>query len=150
ARQAGYRLTARQIFEQPTVAELAAVAEPLYQGSTNPRPMAAEEADATADGACVPLMPVQAWFLSKAFGRPNHWNQSVLLATETAPDAARLEQALRAVMTAHPALRLRFSSTPEGWRQYLAAPDAAPLVATLSGIEPAAIDAACDRIQSAL
>ncbi len=150
ARQAGYRLTARQIFEQPTVAELAAVAEPLYQGSANPRPMAAEEAAATADGACVPLMPVQAWFLSKAFAQPNHWNQSVLLATQTAPDAARLEQALRAVMTAHPALRLRFSSTPEGWRQYLAAPDAAPLVATLSGIEPAAIDAACDTIQSTL
>ncbi|MEX3526072.1 MAG: amino acid adenylation domain-containing protein [Burkholderia sp.] len=150
ARQAGYRLTARQIFEQPTVAELAAVAEPLNRAAANPQAMAAEEAAAIADGASVPLMPVQAWFLSKAFAQPHHWNQSVLLAAGTAPDATRLEQALRAVMAAHPALRLRFSPSAEGWQQHIAALDAALLVATLSGIEPAAIDAACATIQSTL
>ncbi|WP_414447724.1 amino acid adenylation domain-containing protein [Burkholderia sp. 22PA0099] len=155
ARQAGYVLTARQIFEQATIAELAAVAQPMDGRDADAQRAAADEAEeaaAIADGAPVALMPVQAWFLAQPLANRNHWNQSVLLHLDTAPDAARLDQALHAVAAAHPALRLRFAhdAAANAWRQRIGALDAAPLVATQTGVAPDAIDAACDAIQSTL
>nr|WP_257814069.1 non-ribosomal peptide synthetase [Burkholderia glumae] len=153
ARQAGYRLQARQVFEHATIAELAAAAEPLASADAGAADTAAAEAAALADGAAVPLVPVQAWFLSKPLANRNHWNQSVLLHLDAAPEAGRLEQALRAVVAAHPALRLRFAhDAATGWRQFLAAPQRgqAALVATVTEVPAAGIDAACDTIQGAL
>nr|WP_244486973.1 non-ribosomal peptide synthetase [Burkholderia plantarii] len=155
ARQAGYRLHARQIFEQSTIVELAAVAEPIGRVDAGAADIAAEEAAALAEDAEVPLVPVQAWFLSKPLANRNHWNQSVLLHLDARPDAVHLEQALQAVVAAHPSLRLRFAhGAATGWHQFLAASDRAqeqaPLVATVTGVPATGIDAACDTIQGAL
>lgn len=104
--QAGLKLSPRQIFQYQTVAELAAVAE------TAPIP-AAEAAPITG---AAPLTPVQRWFFEHNFPEPHHWNQAMLL-ERRATDATLLERALRAVVLHHDTLRLRYTRSPDGWRQ---------------------------------
>ncbi|WP_034200637.1 condensation domain-containing protein, partial [Burkholderia sp. MSh2] len=53
---------------------------------------------------------------------PRHWNQSVLLASDTRLPADRVEAAVRAVTSRHDALRLRFARDGQGrWTQQVAA-----------------------------
>ena len=54
------------------------------------------------------LTPVQCWFFEQRFARPDHFNQSVVLELQRELSPEALEAALRDIMTAHPALRLRF------------------------------------------
>ena len=72
--QAGLRLTPRQIFQHPTVAELAAVA------GTGPTIQAEQ---GIMEGP-LPLTPIQRWFFERRLPEPHHWNQTVLL--EVPPD----------------------------------------------------------------
>ncbi|KAF1029385.1 MAG: Linear gramicidin synthase subunit B [Burkholderia plantarii] len=180
ARQAGYRLTPRQIFEHQTIAALAPQVRPLDDAASEAHGAphasdAAQAADAAmADGAPMPLMPIQSWFLTTLFAERNHWNQSVLLHLETAPDLERLRRAWRAVVAAHPALRLRFvppdaavaprvagSAEPAdvadvadvaglAWQARVAALEASFGVAVEQGVPAAGIDAACEAIQRSL
>jgi amino acid adenylation domain-containing protein/non-ribosomal peptide synthase protein (TIGR01720 family) len=107
ARQHGVRLTPRQIFEHPTIAELSAVAgvEPAARAIDRP------EGDA-------PLTPIQQWFLDQDAPEPWHFNQALMLAATERLEPARLERALDAVVDHHDALRLRFGREPGGWRQF--------------------------------
>jgi non-ribosomal peptide synthase protein (TIGR01720 family) len=107
ANQAGLRLTAKQIFEYQTVAELAAVAG---TGA------AAESEQGQVTGP-VPLTPIQKWFFEESFAEPQHWNQSVLLETRQPFDTELLEKVVRGLLEHHDALRLRFIVTPDGLEQ---------------------------------
>ncbi|MEM7356138.1 MAG: amino acid adenylation domain-containing protein, partial [Acidobacteriota bacterium] len=123
ARQAGFELTPRQVFDHPTLAELAAVTQ---QASAEPEPQPAAEPLGT-----VPLTPIQRWFFDQDFAEPWHWNQSLLLRPRRRLDRARIDQALDRLVHRHDALRLRFEPSDEGWRQHrIAARDA-----TLSSCE---------------
>ncbi len=107
AREAGLRVTPRQVFEHPTPAALAAVAT-----------SAATLPSAGAVGGALPLTPIQhAFFETFPHGEP-HWNQAVLLEPGRALTAARLDTALRALRARHEALRLRFTRLADGeWQQ---------------------------------
>ncbi|WP_431509836.1 non-ribosomal peptide synthase/polyketide synthase [Variovorax sp. DAIF25] len=108
ARQAGWKLTPRQLFERQTVAQLATVAEPVAASGPHGR--------APAEGA-VPLLPIQAAFFAQAMPS-RHWNQAVLLQSREPLDPASLEQALAALVRHHDSLRLRFTQEAGGaWRQ---------------------------------
>ncbi|MFV3406932.1 amino acid adenylation domain-containing protein [Pseudomonas sp. NY15463] len=107
ARQAGMRFTAKQLFQHQTVQGLASVALWDAPGSVG-------EQGAVTGSA--PLLPIQQAFFDAEHCEPHHWNQSVLLQPLQRLDATVLGQALEALIAQHDALRLRFSSTHEGWQ----------------------------------
>uniref|UniRef100_UPI002ABE361F amino acid adenylation domain-containing protein n=1 Tax=Paraburkholderia sp. J12 TaxID=2805432 RepID=UPI002ABE361F len=107
ARQAGWQVSARQLFERQTVALLAAVAQ---------RAQMPETVDDEAGE--VPLLPIQQMFFEQAIPNRHHWNQAVLLESREVLDTEALETALCAVISHHGALRLRFNQDGEGkWHQ---------------------------------
>ncbi|HEX6036890.1 non-ribosomal peptide synthetase, partial [Longimicrobium sp.] len=150
ARARGLRITPRQVFECPTVARLAEVAERVDA----PAPAAADAALVTGTA---PLTPVQHRFFAQAHPAPHHYNQALLLVPRAPLDPARLEQAVAALVTHHYALRLRFHADAAGaWTQAHASPDEhAPvervrLADVAEADQPAAIGAEAERAQRAL
>ncbi|RMT55055.1 hypothetical protein ALP45_04776, partial [Pseudomonas coronafaciens pv. atropurpurea] len=55
------------------------------------------------------LTPIQHWFFDTPIPERQHWNQSLVLEPVSAFDPGILEQALRAVLEQHDALRLSFT-----------------------------------------
>ncbi|WP_232221438.1 condensation domain-containing protein, partial [Burkholderia sp. WSM2232] len=107
AREAGWRLTPRQIFEHPTVSGLAQRAQRLDAPAT-------QEAD---DGAALALTPIQQLFFERYPQGESHWNQAVLLKVRGRLLPAALERAVAALEARHDALRLRFVREAGQWKQ---------------------------------
>ncbi|MES5929975.1 amino acid adenylation domain-containing protein [Bacillus cereus group sp. MG9] len=108
ASQLGLKLTPKQMFECPTIAELAQVAIET-QG------VQAEQGIVTGE---VPLTPIQYWFFEQEHSRPEHWNQSMLLRVKERLDVKLLEGAILNLLKHHDALRFRYEQLPNGtWRQ---------------------------------
>ncbi|HEY4572345.1 MAG TPA: condensation domain-containing protein, partial [Thermoanaerobaculia bacterium] len=105
ARQAGLVVTPRQVFEEQTIAALAAVATPLAAA-------AAETGEASGE---VPLTPVQRYFLAPRPADPHHFNQSLLLRLAEPLAPAPLGRALAALAAHHDALRLRLEDGRRAW-----------------------------------
>ncbi|AKJ29465.1 non-ribosomal peptide synthetase [Caldimonas brevitalea] len=123
ARRRGFKLTPKQVFEHPTIAQLAALARPVPGAGPATVPPPAHDA---------PLTPIQQWFFSLQQPEPAHWNQALRLDTPRRLDPARLEAALRCLVARHAALRLRFTRTAaSGWRQAASPVEAAPLLERL-------------------
>jgi non-ribosomal peptide synthase protein (TIGR01720 family) len=146
ASQEGLRLSPRQLFEQPTLAALAAVAGTAARSGAEQGPVRGE----------APLTPIQAWFFEQEITDPHHWNQALLLAARERLDPAALARAVDRLIAHHDALRLRFPLR-EGVRgQLFAAPGETPGLARLdlSALEPRrraqAIEAASAALQASL
>jgi len=110
ANQAGLRLRPAQLFQQQTIAEIAAVAgaAPVIQ---------AEQGILTG---AVLLTPVQHWFFEQNLADPHHYNLSVLTEAPRSVNAAKLNMVLDLLIAHHDALRLRFCHTASGWQQAFA------------------------------
>jgi amino acid adenylation domain-containing protein/non-ribosomal peptide synthase protein (TIGR01720 family) len=104
AREAGLKITPKQIFDHPTIADLAQVA---HRGA---KTVIYDLASGVA-----PLTPIQRWFFEQ--GVPiNHYNQAVMLeVTDLAPDL--MEEALSRLIEHHDSFRLRFELKEQGWEQ---------------------------------
>lgn len=98
AREAGLRLAPNQLFEQPTVAELAAV--------VNLAPDIAATQDLVIGN--VPLTPIQHWFFEQNMEVPQHWHQARLVEIPNGVSATDINTAIAALYTHHDALRMRF------------------------------------------
>ncbi|MBB5080137.1 non-ribosomal peptide synthetase [Nonomuraea endophytica] len=120
ARRAGLALTPRQMFADPTIAELAHALESADV------PAAAHAEQGTVTGA-VPLTPIQRWFTALDWPH-DHYNQTVRLRWTETPDPDRLRAALARLTAHHDALRLRLRRSPDGWTQHLAATEDADLL----------------------
>ncbi|WP_426952703.1 amino acid adenylation domain-containing protein [Bacillus mycoides] len=108
ASQEGLKVTPKQMFECPTIAELAQVAIET-QG------VQAEQGIVTGE---VPLTPIQYWFFEQEHSRPEHWNQSMLLRVKERLDVKLLEGAILNLLKHHDALRFRYEQLANGtWRQ---------------------------------
>ncbi|WP_420127230.1 amino acid adenylation domain-containing protein [Longimicrobium sp.] len=149
AARAGVRITARQIFQHQSVAELALHAQALTT------PLVAE-AQAPVVGPA-PLVPIQRAFFARGFAEPWHWNMAQFRLASAPLDPRVLERAVAAVLEHHDALRLRFSPGPAGeWRQSFAAPGGAAPVETVdfTALEGNALSAAihehASRVQASL
>jgi amino acid adenylation domain-containing protein/non-ribosomal peptide synthase protein (TIGR01720 family) len=108
ARQAGLRMTSKDLFGHQTVATLAGVVTELTD-----EPRAREEVVGE-----VPLTPIQHWFFAGHTANPHHFNQSVLVELAADADERPLRAALDAVVAHHDALRLGFERVDGGWRQH--------------------------------
>ena len=117
ARQAGLALSARQLFQQQTVAQLAEVVQPASEVLSEQEPVTGP----------VPLTPVQRQLLRHDPAHASHFNQSVLLASREPLEPALLRKALSQVVTHHDALRLRLRQHEGEWLQDNASPGEAPL-----------------------
>lgn len=103
----GLALRARQLFEHPTIARLAAAVAGQHHRA---------EDQGVVTGA-VPLTPIQQWFFGHDRPEPHHFNQAVMLETPPALDAGCLRAALRQLLVHHDALRLRFTRQGASWVQ---------------------------------
>jgi amino acid adenylation domain-containing protein/non-ribosomal peptide synthase protein (TIGR01720 family) len=115
AQRESLRLTPRQVFQHPTVAELAAVAEDA----------AAPAAEQGLVEGAAPLSPIQRWFFERLPVAPGHWHMPVLLAVRRPLDPGRLAAALDTLARHHDALRLRFEERDGAWHQLHGSPEGA-------------------------
>jgi amino acid adenylation domain-containing protein/non-ribosomal peptide synthase protein (TIGR01720 family) len=119
AKQAGYVLSPRDIFQHQTIAGLASVI------NTNQIVMAEQGA------VCgpVPLTPIQHWFFEQDLDYAHHWNQALLLSVPADLNATVLENALRHLLWHHDVLRHRFIREGSSWHQISVEPeDAVPFM----------------------
>ncbi|MCP4215914.1 MAG: amino acid adenylation domain-containing protein, partial [bacterium] len=99
----GYRLRMKDIFQNPTIAKLAAVLKKTERIALQ-----------SAVQGRVKLTPIQSWFFKNKLMENYHYNHSVMLYSADGFD----EQAVRAVFSKlqqhHDALRMTFSREPNG------------------------------------
>ncbi|CAI8793950.1 Linear gramicidin synthase subunit D [Pseudomonas sp. IT-P74] len=140
ARQAGIRLSPRDLFQYQTVRSLALVAVFDSRSTVDQGPVSGE----------VSLTPAQHYFFEQAIAQRRHWNQSLLLTPREALNPETLEQALVTVINHHDALRLRFVEGAEGWQQHHAAPVESAGLWQRQASSTDALTALCDEAQRSL
>jgi amino acid adenylation domain-containing protein/non-ribosomal peptide synthase protein (TIGR01720 family) len=111
AREAGWRVTPRMLFEHPTLAGLAGAAERQLAGAS----VAAWTGEA-------PLLPMQEWFFAQEFDEPSHWNMAVALEAREPLDPHPARRAAAALLDHHDILRARFERQGNSWRQVIVPP----------------------------
>jgi len=109
AGNAGLRLTPKLIFQYPTIAELAAVANTVVT-------VAPEQGLLVGS---VPLLPIQRWLLDNGSPLTQPFTQFAEIDLAPGTDLDLLELALGAVVNHHDALRLRFEHGADGWHQHV-------------------------------
>lgn len=109
AKQAGLRLTPRDMFVAQTVADLAALADQV--------PVIHAEQEMITGS--VPLTAIQRHFFEQEVPNPSYWNQSVFLEVRFSLQIVLLQEALHHLMRHHDILRARFHKSEEGWSSYI-------------------------------
>jgi len=113
AKQAGLHLTPQQLFDYPTIAELATVAGTAATISSE---------QGLVIGS-VPLTPIQHWFFEQNLPDSHHWNQAVLLEVSQTLNPEQLQKVVEHLLKHHDSLRLRFKRSTGGWQQINSSPD---------------------------
>ncbi|MGU7769219.1 amino acid adenylation domain-containing protein [Burkholderia sp. MR1-5-21] len=129
ARKRGVRFTPKQLFDGPTIAELARVAKTEEAAASQATQPVTASTTATADRSI--LTPAQQRFFALDVPQPGHWNQSVAFDVRGSFDAGAFACAFDALLTHHDAFRQRFSRADNGtWQATGAARpyDALPFV----------------------
>jgi amino acid adenylation domain-containing protein/non-ribosomal peptide synthase protein (TIGR01720 family) len=112
AHQEGLYLSAKQMFQHQTIAELATVA------NANP-PAQAQQGLLSGE---VLLSPIQKWYFEQPLQQIHHFNQTVLLGVPANIHVELLPQVLSLLLEHHDALRLRFTNVDGEWKQEYANP----------------------------
>ncbi|WP_426205167.1 non-ribosomal peptide synthase/polyketide synthase [Pseudomonas sp. TWP3-1] len=141
ARQAGIRITPKDIFQHQTVQRLATVAQ---QSDV----VLATQGEVFGDAV---LTPIQQYFFHSDIPARHHWNQSILLTPATPLAAEPLEQALQYLLSHHDALRLRYRETAGGWQQAHAALEhSQTLLRSVTLQDSTELPALCQELQRSL
>ncbi|MFN8178108.1 MAG: non-ribosomal peptide synthase/polyketide synthase [bacterium] len=127
AREAGVRVSARGLFEHPTLGALARAAEVAKETAPEPAPAGGE----------AELLPIQHWFFARQLAAPSHWNLALALDAREPLDVERVREAAQALLDHHAALRARFRSDGAAWRQTIEAPGATAAAVTVFDGGPA-------------
>ncbi|WP_423370877.1 amino acid adenylation domain-containing protein [Burkholderia sp. LMG 32019] len=141
ARKRGVRFTPKQLFDGPTVAELARIAKTedvVATAAAQPAAVAAASAPLTAQI----LTPAQQRFFALDIPHRGHWNQSVAFDVRGPFDADAFARAFDALLTHHDAFRQRFARGADGtWHASDAAKpyDALPFVEVVARDETDAL-----------
>ncbi|WP_053213533.1 non-ribosomal peptide synthase/polyketide synthase [Pseudomonas sp. Q12-87] len=148
ARQAGIHFSPKDLFVHQTIQGLASVA---VLDDNRPR---IDQGPVTGK---TPLLPFQQLFFERDMTEPHHWNQSVLLKGLRPVRAGHLEQALKALVAHHDALRLAFKREDGTWvarHQTLAEQQAAwqrsPLLWTAEVADAQALERLAEQAQRSL
>ncbi|SDO60984.1 non-ribosomal peptide synthetase [Lentzea jiangxiensis] len=139
ARRAGLRLSSKDVFLHPTVAELAAVATAV----------ADQAPDAPVSGPA-PLTPIQEWFFETAPANPHHFTMSTHVELTPDVDERALATAVDAVVAHHDALRTRFRRDGDRWVQDISPTPPTGVLQVLTGVDDHTCDEAALAAQSSL
>ncbi|MBO4122688.1 amino acid adenylation domain-containing protein, partial [Cupriavidus gilardii] len=140
ARRLGLRFTPKDLFLNQTVQALAQVAK-------------REETNRPVDDKPVgeaPLLPIQLAFFGTPMPNRHHWNQAVLLRPVNPLDSEALRRALKALVSHHDALRLRYGQRDGKWHQHYATTADSELLWQEQAANVESIEAHCDRAQRSL
>ena len=156
SRKRGLRFTPKQLFDGPTVAQLALVAT-AADASAPRAATAAANAAAPSSAAPAVLTPAQLRFFALDIPQRGHWNQSVEFDTRSPFDLDAFARAFDALLTHHEIFSQRFEPSrapgdaPGAWRLVHAAKafDALPLAAVSAHDETDAL-AQFDALQRTL
>ncbi|MEH2068927.1 MAG: amino acid adenylation domain-containing protein [Nostoc sp.] len=107
AKNSGIQITPKQIFQNQTIAELAKVANTT---------VSVESKQGVVTGVA-PLAPIQHWFFEQKKSEPHHYNQSVLLQVPNHLQSELIAIAVKKLLEHHDALRLRFTSVADEYKQ---------------------------------
>ncbi|BAN48012.1 non-ribosomal peptide synthase/polyketide synthase [Metapseudomonas resinovorans] len=143
ARRAGLKLSPRDLFQQQSLAALAAVAREQETSQAQQGPVEGSQA----------LTPIQHWFFEQAIPQRQQWNQAVLLQPREPIELGRLQAALQKLLAQHDALRLQFREIDGQWRaRYLPLDSTAAtdLLWTGRASGDDALQALCDEAQRSL
>jgi len=105
--RAGFRITPAKIFEHPTIAALAAVAESKSGPVADQGPVSGP----------APLLPIQHWFFEAGVPEPGFFNLPMLFELPAGTQSDAVARALEDVVAWHDALRLRFRSRDGSMQQ---------------------------------
>ncbi|WP_434339687.1 amino acid adenylation domain-containing protein [Motilimonas cestriensis] len=105
-RQAGYNVQVKDIFDAPTVAQLALRLAQTEQ----PNEVTAEQGTLTGRFS---LLPIQSWFFQQSWPAPNHWNQAFMMTVPIGLTAPALQAALTKMASHHDMLRCQFTAIQE-------------------------------------
>ncbi|WP_274562737.1 non-ribosomal peptide synthase/polyketide synthase [Streptomyces spiramyceticus] len=109
AREAGLRISPKNLFKAPTIAGLAELVTEEESETEVQQPV-------TGD---VPLTPIQRWFFD-SFTAPENLIMATFVELGFADvDRTALEAAVAALLRRHDALRMRYVPEEGGWRQYV-------------------------------
>ncbi|HLP58043.1 MAG TPA: amino acid adenylation domain-containing protein, partial [Candidatus Deferrimicrobium sp.] len=98
---AGYRLQMKDIFNYPTISQLASLVK-LEQST-------AEQSEVTGT---IPLTPVQRWFFEEPFPAPHHFNQAVMFYAPEGFDKQILINVFTRIQEHHDILRATYRKNP--------------------------------------
>jgi len=107
ARQLGWHITSRHVFEHSTIAELGVVMTRIQSVQAEQGPVLGR----------VPLTPIQRWFFEQDLLDSHHFNMSLLFTAREALASSALEKAISHLLAHHDALRFRFAHSASGWEQ---------------------------------
>ena len=113
AKKAGLSISAKQLFEYQTIAELAEVATD-----------AAEKIVAKQESLHgeLPLNPIQSWFFDNVaegkIDNPNYWNQSLIFKLKATLTRNKLAAAWEKILLKHDQLRCSFRKIESSWAGY--------------------------------
>jgi len=110
ARKAGIILAARHIYQNPTIAAMAQLANEKASSNCTDR-SASFDKD-------LPMLPVQRWFFD-SIGPVDHWNQSFTFNVRRPVSVTELQQSLEKIALQHPVLNTRYEKTGDVWSQRL-------------------------------
>jgi non-ribosomal peptide synthase protein (TIGR01720 family) len=98
--QQGFKIVPAQIFEHPTIAGLAGVAQSQQVSQIS-------QGEVSGD---LELLPIQHWFFERQVPTPDHFNLPMLFDLHRGARAEHVQRALDAVVAHHDGLRARFCS----------------------------------------
>ncbi|WP_414754485.1 amino acid adenylation domain-containing protein [Anabaena sp. CCY 9910] len=107
AKNAGIQITPKQIFQNQTIAALAQVANTT---------VSVKSQQGVVTGIA-PLTPIQHWFFEQNKQDSHHYNQSVLLQVPNNLQSELIAIAVQKLLAHHDALRLKFTSVADGYKQ---------------------------------
>ncbi len=143
ARQAGIRLSPKDLFQHQTVQRLARVAQVGGESQIDQQPVS---------GAAL-LLPIQRQFFEASIPERQHWNQSLMLKPSGVLDANILRTVLQALVLQHDALRLSFEDRDGTWNARHLSPQAAQQADLLWQVQVAnaqALEAMANQAQRSL
>lgn len=145
AKQAGFQISYRMLFEHPVLKDLMAALRKMETGT---------EQDELVSGR-VNLTPVQRWFFELHSDAPAHFNTSIFLKVGSGIDPEIIQKALEHLLSHHDQLRAKFEYSAGEWKQSVEAACPLPFrVVDLSSLptadQPAALEAQAAAIQAEL
>ncbi|WP_158734379.1 non-ribosomal peptide synthetase [Streptomyces sp. NRRL F-2747] len=131
ARRAGLEITPRDVFQNPTVAELASVARPLESAPERAPDIGTGEVD---------LLPIVHWLRERG-GPVDGFHQSVVVKVPAGIGEARLVRTLQTLLDHHDALRLRLDRTQQRWALEVPPPGAVDAGRCLTRVDATGVPA---------